>query len=77
MSKSSGNAEMKALVGKAEKAAAYFRRLQKYSHHVVALKRSLISELHRYKLPQPVILDVVKASFLLLGEDEGQLQVIR
>lgn len=55
--------------------ASLLRRLKRYTHRVLELKPSTVSEIHSYKRPLPIIHTVMKATYLLLGEKEKQLQV--
>ncbi|XP_033750612.1 hillarin-like [Pecten maximus] len=50
------------------------RKLKKYTHDVLAMKQSTISEIHRYQVPKDIIFDVMKATFLLLGEKSNDLE---
>ncbi|XP_069137435.1 hillarin-like [Argopecten irradians] len=50
------------------------RKLKKYTHDVLAMKQSTISEIHRYQVPKDIIFDVMKATFLLLGEKAADLE---
>ncbi|OWF54024.1 Kyphoscoliosis peptidase [Mizuhopecten yessoensis] len=45
--------------------------LKKHSHDVLALSSRTISELHRYKEPVPIMVDIMRATYLLLGENES------
>ncbi|OWF54020.1 hillarin-like [Mizuhopecten yessoensis] len=50
------------------------RKLKKYTHDVLAMKQSTISEIHRYQVPKDIIYDIMKATFLLLGETGDTLE---
>ena len=62
------------------KMATAFRKqlikINKLKDSVVKLDTSTMSELKAYKNPPPVVYEVMKATFLLLGEDEYYLEVI-
>lgn len=42
---------------------------------VLDMTRTTISEVHRYKKPKPVMYDVMKATYILLGEKPESLTV--
>ncbi|XP_060082726.1 hillarin-like [Ylistrum balloti] len=50
------------------------RKLKRYTHDVLAMKQSTISEIHRYQVPKDIIFDVMKATFLMLGEKGENLE---
>ena len=43
--------------------------------YVLDMKRTTISEVHRYKKAKPVMYDVMKATYMLLGERPESLTV--
>lgn len=45
------------------------------SMFILEMKRTTISEVHRYKKPKPVMYDVMKATYILLGEKPESLTV--
>ena len=51
------------------------KRLKLFLHKVLALKPPTVSEIHSYQRPKPLIHDVMKATYLLLGESERDLRV--
>ncbi|XP_069137429.1 hillarin-like isoform X2 [Argopecten irradians] len=62
--------ELQEQVHEAEAKYSALQRMRKYSSQVMDMAQSTISEIHRYKEPTKAIHDVMKATFLLLGEDE-------
>ncbi|XP_041365527.1 hillarin-like isoform X2 [Gigantopelta aegis] len=50
------------------------KRLKRFLHKILALKPPTVSEIHSYKRPRPLIHDVMKATYLLLGERERELK---
>ncbi|XP_069137425.1 lim and transglutaminase domain protein ltd-1-like isoform X2 [Argopecten irradians] len=49
-------------------------KLNRFAHDILAMKQPTVSELHSYKIPQPPIMDVMVATFTLLGERKDNLQ---
>lgn len=43
--------------------------------YILEMKRTTISEIHRYKIPKQVMFDVMKAVYVLLGQDLDTLKV--
>ncbi|ESP00550.1 hypothetical protein LOTGIDRAFT_157826 [Lottia gigantea] len=58
----------------AEETLEQLKRLRTYMMRVLALKQATVSEITSYKRPKPCIHDVMKATYLLLGEREKQLK---
>ncbi|KAL5005340.1 hypothetical protein ScPMuIL_018796 [Solemya velum] len=58
------------LLQEAEAVLAHLRQLDRFAHEVLEMKQTTISEIHSYKKPQPIIFDVMQATFLLLGEKD-------
>ncbi|XP_060082732.1 uncharacterized protein LOC132562026 [Ylistrum balloti] len=65
--------EMKPLVRQGTKMVKNLKTLKKHSHDVLALSSRTISELHRYQDPVPVMVDIMRATYLLLGEDDASV----
>ncbi|XP_033751020.1 hillarin-like [Pecten maximus] len=49
-------------------------KLNRFAHDILAMKQPTVSELHSYHIPQPPIMDVMVATFTLLGEPKDHLQ---
>lgn len=62
-------------ITEAEQLLAELRKLKRFAHEVLQMKQSTISEIHTYKHPRPLAYDVMKATYLLLGEREDHLKV--
>lgn len=62
-------------IKEAEELRDHLLTLKRFAHDVLDLKQTTISELHRYSIPSPLILNVMKATFLLLGENPQNLEV--
>lgn len=62
-------------IKEADELREHLMTLKKFAHDVLEMKQTTISELHRYSIPPPLILGVMKATFLLLGEPSHHLQV--
>ncbi|RUS72087.1 hypothetical protein EGW08_020148 [Elysia chlorotica] len=58
----------------AEAAQKQLRRLKLYMHKVMALNKATISEIHRYHRPKPLVHNVMKATFRILGEPRAKIQ---
>lgn len=65
-----------------DKLQNYIREGEKMLHDatnnpvaVLDMTRTTISEVHRYKKPKPVMYDVMKATYILLGEKPESLTV--
>lgn len=63
------------LLQEAEAVLAHLRQLDRFAHEVLEMKQTTISEIHSYKKPQPIIFDVMQATFLLLGEKDYNVDV--
>ncbi|KAK6180468.1 hypothetical protein SNE40_012616 [Patella caerulea] len=57
----------------AERTIRQLRRLQQYLSRVLAMKQTTVSEITSYKRPKQCVHDVMKATFLLLGEKDKAL----
>ncbi|XP_060082730.1 hillarin-like [Ylistrum balloti] len=62
--------ELQDQVREAEAKYSALQRMRKHSSQVMEMAQSTISEIHRYKEPTVAIHEVMKATFLLLGESE-------
>lgn len=60
----------------AEELRQHLSRLNNIAHDVLEMKQSTISEMRSYKNPQPIIVDIMMATFLMLGEKEVYVQVL-
>ena len=58
----------------AESLRSLLRRLKLYLHKILEMKQPTVSEIHSYTRPRPLVHTVMKATYLLLGEKERQLQ---
>lgn len=63
------------LVEKADKQIDYLRNLNKFVYDILEMKQSTVAELHRYKVAQPIIHDVMKATYVVLEEKSIDLDV--
>ncbi|XP_033750632.1 hillarin-like isoform X2 [Pecten maximus] len=62
--------ELQEQVHEAEAKYTALQKMRKHSSQVMDMAQSTISEIHRYKEPTTAIHEVMKATFLLLGENE-------
>lgn len=60
----------------AEKNLEELRKLKRYTHAILEMKQSTVSELHRYKMPVKCVYDVMRATYLMLGETIQDVEVI-
>nr|XP_022333112.1 hillarin-like [Crassostrea virginica]XP_022333113.1 hillarin-like [Crassostrea virginica] len=72
------NSEYKAtlqkLITEAEELLSQLRRLRRFAHEVLHMQQTTISEIHNYKHPKPLAYDIMKATYILLGEEERQVE---
>ncbi|XP_060594837.1 uncharacterized protein LOC132749158 [Ruditapes philippinarum] len=66
--------KVKKQINEAEDVSEHLRHLNKIAHDVLEMKQPTISELRSYKYPPKVIFDVMKATFLLLGDKEEYVE---
>lgn len=62
------------LIRQAQSVLDDIESLKRFAHYI-DLRRPAISELQSYLNPPPVVIDVVKATYLLLGEPPENLDV--
>lgn len=62
-------------IKEAEELRDHLLTLKRFAHDVLDMKQTTISEIHRYSIPTPLIFNVMKATFLLLGEHPQNLEV--
>jgi hypothetical protein len=62
-------------IKEADELREHLLKLKKFAHDVLEMKQTTKSELHRYSIPPLLIFNVMKATFLLLGEPLHHLQV--
>ena len=58
-----------------EQLLAELKKLKRFAHEVLQMKQATISEIHTYKHPRPLAYDIMKATYILLGENENHLEV--
>lgn len=61
-------------ITEAEETRDHLRHLDRIAHDVLEMKQPTIAELRSYKYPPPVIYDVMKSTFLMLGEKKEYLE---
>lgn len=62
-------------IKEAEELRDHLLTLKRFAHDVLDMKQTTISEIHRYSIPTPLIFNVMKATFQLLGEHPQNLEV--
>ena len=67
--------KLQTLIHKAEAEVADLKKLDKHAHDILDMNLVTVTELRNYKTPKPIVHDVMKATFLLLGEREDYLEV--
>lgn len=65
------------VVTEAEAMRSRLRRFKRLKHEVLAMDQKTISEIRSYPKPPAAVHAVMMATFLLLGNKEGELQVSR
>ncbi|XP_060082728.1 hillarin-like [Ylistrum balloti] len=66
--------KVESMIEDGENLLKYLQHIKLYAHDVLALQRTTVSEIHRYNIPKQSIHDVMKATFLVLGEQEVLLE---
>ncbi|CAG5136097.1 unnamed protein product, partial [Candidula unifasciata] len=61
-------------MAEAEKTRQQLKRLKLYLHKVLALNKATIAEIHSYQRPRPLVHQVMKATFRILGEPNSRVQ---
>ncbi|XP_061168878.1 lim and transglutaminase domain protein ltd-1-like [Saccostrea echinata] len=67
-------ANLKSLIEEAEDLLGQLQRLKGFAHDILKMQQTTISEIHNYKRPKPMAYDVMKATYVLLGEEERRVQ---
>lgn len=67
--------KLQRLLAKAFEERDELLELNQYTHAILEMKQTTLSELVSYNKPLPVIHDVLVATLLLLGEDMDTLKV--
>eukprot|EP00105_Crassostrea_gigas_P032431 XP_011455438.1 PREDICTED: hillarin-like isoform X2 [Crassostrea gigas] len=62
-------------IKEAEELRDHLLTLKRFAHDVLDMKQTTISEIHRYSIPSSLIFNVMKATFLLLGEHPQNLEI--
>ncbi|KAH3793407.1 hillarin-like [Dreissena polymorpha] len=73
--KSRFNDKLARLIEDAEELRNHIINLIKIAHDILEMKQSTISELRSYKSPPNIIFDIMRSTFLMLGETSKQLEV--
>ncbi|KAK3772631.1 hypothetical protein RRG08_008468 [Elysia crispata] len=66
-------AQLTSQIEAAERKLQHLRELNKYSHDILEMDQSTISEIHSYHRPPACVHDVMAASYMLLGYNETKL----
>lgn len=66
-------AQLASQIEAAERQLMHLRELNKYSHDILEMDQSTISEIHSYHRPPACVHDVMAASYMLLGYNETRL----
>ncbi|XP_052220945.1 hillarin-like isoform X2 [Dreissena polymorpha] len=72
--KSRFNDKLSRLIEDAEELRNHIMHLIKVAHDILEMKQSTISELRSYKSPPNIIFDIMRSTFLMLGETSEQLE---
>ncbi|OWF54021.1 Kyphoscoliosis peptidase [Mizuhopecten yessoensis] len=65
--------KLEGMITDGEALLQHLSQINLFAHDVLALQRTTVSEIHRYNIPKQSIHDVMKATFLVLGEKEEPL----
>ncbi|XP_062607663.1 lim and transglutaminase domain protein ltd-1-like [Saccostrea cucullata] len=66
--------DLQELIEQAEDLLSQLRRHKSLAHEVLTMQQLTISEIHNYKHPKPMAYDVMKATYILLGEEERRVE---
>ena len=69
------DAELQDLLAHAASAREQLLRLRVFLVDVLQVSQPMVSEIHNYARPKAVVHDILKAVYILLGEDERNLLV--
>lgn len=67
--------KLQPLIQKAEEEVADLKKTDKHAHDILEMNLLTVTELRNYKTPKPIVHDVMKATFILLGERQDLLEV--
>lgn len=67
--------KLQPLIQKAEEEVADLKKTDKHAHDILEMNLLTVTELRNYKNPKPIVHDVMKATFILLGERQDLLEV--
>ena len=63
------------VIEEAEEVKSEISNLKRFAHDILELSQKTVSEIHRYKTPSETMYNIMKATFLLLGEQSSSLKV--
>ncbi|XP_069137433.1 lim and transglutaminase domain protein ltd-1-like [Argopecten irradians] len=66
--------KLETLIQEGETLLNRLKQLKFFAHDVLLMERTTVSEIHRYNIPKQCVHDVMKATFLVLGENENFLE---
>ncbi|XP_062597779.1 lim and transglutaminase domain protein ltd-1-like, partial [Saccostrea cucullata] len=66
--------DLENLIEEADDLLSQLQKLKIFSHEILQMKQTTISEIQTYKHPKSLAYDVMKATYILLGEDEWRLE---
>lgn len=67
--------KLQPLIQKAEEEVSDLKKTDKHAHDILEMNLLTVTELRNYKTPKPIVHDVMKATFILLGERKDLLEV--
>lgn len=67
--------KLKDLIQEAEEIRDQLKQINNISHEILEMKQSTINELRSYKHPQLIVVDIMMATFLVLGVKPVFVQV--
>lgn len=69
------SAHMDKLANYVEEGEKMLQEADKNPKYILEMKRTTVSEIHRYITPKPVMFNVMKATYLILGQDPNTVKV--
>jgi len=73
--KSRFRTKLESLLEKAREVRDHLVQLNRISHDILEMKQTTISEIHSYKVPQPIVYDIMRSVYVMLGERWSNLEV--
>ncbi|XP_061168877.1 hillarin-like [Saccostrea echinata] len=62
------------IIEEAEDLLSQLQRLKAFAHDILQMQQTTVSEIQTYKHPKPMAYDVMRATYILLGEEEWRVE---